>query len=60
MIDFDEDVFNPKRFAILTVLFLFKEMTEGDLVKATGLSWGCLSTHVKRLEEKGFLERIRR
>ena len=54
---FDDVVFHPKRFAILTVLFLFKEMTEGDLAKAVGISWGGLSTHLKRLEEEGYIER---
>ena len=57
MIEFDEEIFNPKRFAIMTVLFLFKELTEGDLAKAVGISWGSLSTHLKRLEEKGYIER---
>ena len=57
MIEFDEDIFNPKRFAIMTVLFLFREMTEGDLAKAVGISWGSLSSHLKRLEEKGYVER---
>ncbi|WP_457548441.1 transcriptional regulator [Archaeoglobus sp.] len=54
---FDDVVFHPKRFAILTVLFLFKEMTEGELAKAVGISWGSLSTHLKRLEEEGYIER---
>ena len=54
---FDDVVFHPKRFVILTVLFLFKEMTEGDLAKAAGMSWGSLSTHLKKLEEKGYIER---
>jgi len=33
MIEFDEEIFNPKRFAIMTVLFLFRRVTEGDLAK---------------------------
>ena len=54
---FDEDIFNPKRFAIMTVIFLFKEMTESDLAKAVGVSWGSLSTHLRRLEERKYIER---
>ncbi|RLI84917.1 MAG: hypothetical protein DRP01_07355 [Archaeoglobales archaeon] len=57
MMEFDDDIFNPKRFAIMTVLFLFKEMTEGDLAKAVNISWGSLSNHLKRLESKGYIER---
>jgi len=57
MIEFDDDIFNPKRFAIMTVLFLFRKVTAGDLVKATGISWGSLSTHLSRLEKKGYVRR---
>jgi len=55
--ELDEDVVNPKRIVILTVLFIFKEMTESDLAKATNIAWGSLSTHLARLEKKGYIER---
>jgi len=58
-VEFDEEIFNPKRFVIMTVLFLFKRLTEGDLVKATGIQWGSLSTHLSRLEKKGYIKRRR-
>ncbi len=57
MIEFDEDIFNPKRFAIMTILFLFRKVTEGDLAKTTGIQWGSLSTHLNRLEKKGYVKR---
>lgn len=50
---FNEDIFNPKGFAIMAIPFLFKEMTESDLAKAVGASWGSLSTHLRRLEGRG-------
>ncbi len=53
----DENVVHPKRFLIMTVLFIFKEMVEGDLCQATGIDWGSLSTHLTRLEKVGYLER---
>ncbi|RLI80221.1 transcriptional regulator [Archaeoglobales archaeon] len=55
--ELDDDIVNPKRILIMTTLFIFREMTEGDLAKATGIGWGSLSTHVARLEKKGYLER---
>lgn len=57
MIEFDEEIFNPKRFAIMTVLFLFRRVTEGDLAKTTGIQWGSLSTHLSRLEKRGYVIR---
>jgi len=55
--NFDEEIFNPKRFLIMTVLFLFRKMTEGDLARSTGIEWGSLSTHLSRLENAGYIER---
>ena len=56
-VDFNEEIFNPKRFLIMTVLFIFRSMAEGDLVKLTGIDWGSLSTHLSRLENAGYIER---
>ena len=53
----DEEIVHPKRFLIMTVLFLFREITEGELAKATGIGWGSLSTHLSRLEKKGYIAR---
>ncbi len=41
----------------MTVLFLFREITEGDLAKATKIDWGSLSTHLSRLERRGYIKR---
>ncbi len=54
---FDEDILNPKRLLIMTALFIFKHMTEAELVKATGITWGSLSTQLSRLEKKRYLTR---
>ena len=53
----DDDVVHSKRFLIMTTLFIFREMTEGDLAKATGIDWGSLSTHLSRLEKRGYIKR---
>jgi len=53
----DDNIVHPKRIVIMTVLFVFREMTEGELSKATGIDWGSLSTHLSRLEKKGYIER---
>lgn len=53
----NDDIIHSKRFLIMTVLFIFREMTEGDLAKATGIDWGSLSTHLSRLERKGYVKR---
>ena len=53
----DDNIIHPKRIIIMTILFIFKEMTEGDLSKATGIDWGSLSTHLSRLERTGYIER---
>jgi len=55
----DDNIIHPKRIIIMTILFIFKEMTEGDLSKATGIDWGSLSTHLSRLERIGYIERKR-
>ncbi len=56
----DEDIVNAKRLVIMSLLFLLREMQESDLRKATNFSWGCLSTHLTRLEKKGYIERKRK
>ncbi len=53
----DEDIINPKRFILMTLLFTIRQMTEAELSKASRIQWGSLSTHLKRLEEGGYVER---
>ncbi len=57
MVEFDENIFNPKRFVILTLLYLFKELTEGELARASNIGWGSLSTHLRRLEDGDYIKR---
>ncbi len=58
-LDLDDDIVNTKRLIIMTVLFVLREITESELLKATGMSWGSLSTHIARLEKRGYVERRR-
>ena len=53
----DNNIVHPKRIVIMTILFICREMTEGELSKATGINWGSLSTHLSRLEKRGYIER---
>lgn len=53
----DEDIVNPKRFVLMTLLFTLRQMMEAELSKASRIQWGSLSTHLKRLEECGYIER---
>ncbi len=53
----DENIVHPKRMLIMTVLFLARKITEGELSKATNISWGSLSTHLSKLERKGYIRR---
>ncbi|GEM_PF-4112610 len=40
MMELNDDILNPKRFVIMTLLFMFREMTESDLAKASKIGWG--------------------
>jgi len=53
----DGNIIHPKRLVIMTILFILREVTEGDLAKITGIDWGSLSTHLSRLEKSGYIER---
>jgi len=54
--DVDPNIINVKRFAILTILYVFERLTESDIVKILGISWGSLSTHIKKLAELGYVK----
>ncbi len=56
LLELDTLLGHPTRFAIVTVLFALGPMTIGDLAKALRLSYGPLSTHLRRLEEAGYVE----
>jgi len=55
--ELDADIVDAKRLLIMTTLFIFREISEGELAKATGLSWGSLTTHLSRLENKGYIKK---
>jgi len=54
--ELDEVIVHPKRLVILSLLFVFKEMRESDLKKATGFSWGSLYTNLKILEKNEYIK----
>lgn len=56
LLELDALLGHPTRFAIVTVLYALGPMTVGDLAKALRVSYGPLSTHLKRLEEAGYVE----
>jgi len=55
--ELDPILMNPTRFIIATTLYLFGRKKEGDLKKILGIPWGNLSTHLRRLEEAGYIKR---
>ena len=55
--ELDPILMNPTRFIIATTLYLFGQKKEGDLKKILGIPWGNLSTHLRRLEEAGYIKR---
>jgi DNA-binding MarR family transcriptional regulator len=53
--DINRMVHSPARLMILTYLYVVES---GDLVyllRHTGLTWGNLSTHIKKLEQAGYI-----
>ena len=52
----DEDarlLFQAKRFAIATILYVRGETVMRDLRRETGLSWGDLDSNVRAMERRG-------
>ncbi|MEB3851413.1 MAG: MarR family winged helix-turn-helix transcriptional regulator [Desulfurococcales archaeon] len=49
------ELFNPKRFAIASLLYLRGPLTMGELQRATGLSWGDLDYNVRLLSRRGLV-----
>nr|MDO8045739.1 transcriptional regulator [Candidatus Baldrarchaeota archaeon] len=50
------ELLDIKKFLIVSILYLLGKVYEGDLVKILGFSWGSLSTQLKMLKEKGFID----
>ena len=51
----DGDLLNPKRFAIMTLLYALGPMSLRELRRALGVTWGDLDSNVRRLAEKGYV-----
>ena len=56
LLELDALLGHPTRFAIVTVLYALGPMTVGDLARALRVSYGPLSTHLRKLEEEGYVE----
>ncbi len=54
--DLDGLIHSPARLAIMANLFVLKNADFTFLVNLTKLSWGNISTHVRKLEEAGYIE----
>jgi len=55
----DDELSNVTRLLVLSALYIVGPMYEGDLARLLGVSWGKLSTHLRRLEEAGYIRRRR-
>lgn len=53
--DLDKLIHAPARLAIMTQLMVIDEADATWLHGQTGLSWGNLATHVRKLEEADYL-----
>ena len=53
-------LFNPKRFAIATILYLSGPLQLSKLREATGLSWGDLDSNLRRMSKAGLVRLERR
>ncbi len=53
--ELDPELMNPKRFSIVTYLYVFGPKTMAELVRALGLTWGDLDSNIRRLKEKGYV-----
>ena len=53
---FDRLVHEPARLKIMANLYVVESADFTYLMKQTGLTWGNLSSHMKKLEEAGYIE----
>ena len=53
--DLNQIIHAPARLLILTYLYVVDSVDYVFLTRLTGLSWGNLSTHLKKLEETGYI-----
>ncbi|RLG88108.1 MAG: ArsR family transcriptional regulator [Thermoprotei archaeon] len=54
--ELNPDLMNPKRFLIITFLYLFGPKTMAELQRALRFTWGDLDSNLKRLKGRGYVE----
>ncbi len=55
LVDIDRVIHAPARLMVLTYLYVVESADFIFLVRLTGLTWGNLSTHLRKLEEAGYV-----
>ena len=56
LIDIDRVIHAPARLAVLTYLYVVESADFVFLMRQTGLTWGNLSTHLRKLEDAGYVD----
>lgn len=51
----DSVIHAPARLRLITQLYVVESADATFLVNATGLTWGNLATHLRKLEEHGYI-----
>ena len=54
--DINKLIHEPARLMIMTYLYVVESADAVYLQRQTGLTWGNISSHLKKLEEAGYLE----
>ncbi len=52
----DKVIHEPSRFKILAHLYVVESADEVFLLRNTGLTWGNLASHLRKLEEVGYVK----
>ena len=50
---------DPRRMQLLQIIREHGPLTQGQLAKLTGMSWGTLQWHLYVLEREGLIKRVR-
>ena len=58
--ELDRSILNPKRFAILALLYMLGPQPISNIVRILELSWSEVETHIRRLRDDGLVEVRRR
>ncbi|HDJ84064.1 MAG TPA: hypothetical protein ENG44_03580 [Desulfurococcaceae archaeon] len=53
--ELDPVLMNPKRFLIASLLYMLGPQTMSFIQKALKIPWGPLYTHLKRMEDEGYV-----